>query len=270
MRYLEWSRINVGNQTLRALLWASLTLSGACAPSRNLVYFSNLNGKEYSQPITNSFPVLIQENDQLSITVRSMNPESNTLWNAGAPKPGTSPDGAGTEQRLTEGYTVDKNGFITLPAIGRISVAGLSREDVTEKITKILAKDYVKNPIVNVRLINFKVTVIGEVRRPATFTVNNEKLSVLEALGLAGDMTEYGKRENVMVIREKEGVRKAFRLNLNDMNVMDSPYYYLQQNDVVYVEPDRAKALQASSRNYYLPIVISAISVLILIISTFR
>jgi polysaccharide export outer membrane protein len=139
--------------------------------------------------------------------------------------------------KIDNGYLVDKNGFINFPVIGKISLVGMTKEEATDKMTDLI-KTQVKNPIVNVRFINFKVTVIGEVQKPATFITETEKINVLEALGLAGDMTVYGRRENVLVIREKEGVRTTTRLNLNSKSVFSSPYFYLQQNDIVYVEPN--------------------------------
>src|SRR5688572_19522087 len=116
-------------------------------------------------------------------------------------------------------------------------------------------KAHVKNPIVNIRFLNFKVTVIGEVNAPATFTVDTEKINVLEALGLAGDMTAFGKRDNVLIIREKEGVRSTARINLNNKDVLNSPFFYLQQNDIVYVEPEnKSKVAETRPGNRFIPI----------------
>src|SRR5690606_2725158 len=131
-------------------------------------------------------------------------------------------------------------------------------------------KEYVKDPIVNIRFLNFKVTVIGEVNNPATFTVATEKINVLEALGLAGDMTPYGKRENVLIIREKNGVRSATRFNLNEKDILSSPMYYLQQNDVVYVEPDKIKAVIASTNQRAFTIIGITTSVVISLLFNLR
>lgn len=118
--------------------------------------------------------------------------------------------------------------------------------------------------------MNFMVTVIGEVNNPSTFTVPTEKINILEALGLAGDMTVYGKRENVLVIREKDGIRSVNRLNLNDKDILSSPFYYLTQNDVVYVEPDRIKAIQASTNQRNLTLIGIGSSLLIAILFNLR
>src|SRR5690606_15059670 len=147
-------------------------------------------------------------------------------------------------------------------------LAGLTKPEAIEEMSFRL-REHVKKPIVNIRFLNFKVTVIGEVNRPSTFTVATEKITILEALGLAGDMTAYGKRENVLVIRDKDGVRSANRLNLNDKSILNSPYYYLTQNDVVYVEPDKMKTIQTYvNPNYNQFITIASSDLVALIINS--
>jgi polysaccharide export outer membrane protein len=148
-------------------------------------------------------------------------------------------------------------------------LAGLTKEEATEKMT-LLIKNHVKNPIVNIRFLNFRITVIGEVNRPSTFTIPTERINLIEALGLAGDMTSYGKRENVLIIKEKDGIRKAVRVNMTKKDVMNSPYFYLQQNDVVYVEPIKIKSLQGGAGNFYLTLATASVSILSLIIVFFK
>lgn len=235
-------------------------LNPACS-KRDLVYFSDLPSKEtFEMPIKNYIQPTIQPDDILSITVSSLNPESNVLFN-NVILPTTANSGmAIAATKGSEGYLVDKSGFVNFPVIGKVMLAGLSKEQATEKMTSEI-KQHVKSPIVNIRFINFKITVIGEVRQPSTFTVATEKINVLEALGLAGDMTAYGKRENVLIIREQQGVRKSARINLNDKEVLNSPYFYLQQNDIVYIEPEsRAKVAETAPGNRYIPIWVSLIS----------
>ncbi|ERM81016.1 sugar transporter [Rhodonellum psychrophilum GCM71 = DSM 17998] len=227
------------------LVIASLILF-SCS-KRNLVYFNDLDATNgYSSPITTLSEPRIQEDDLLSITVTSLNPESNLLFNAGVIMPSQGNFNTNVSSPINENYLVDKDGFINYPVIGKINLRGLTKQEGIVKITQLL-DEYVKNPIINIRFMNFKVTVIGEVQQPSSFIIPTEKITILEALGLAGDMTAYGKRENVLVIREKDGIRSANRLNLNDKAVLDSPFYYLQQNDVVYVEPYKTKALQADN-----------------------
>ncbi|HEX6892993.1 MAG TPA: polysaccharide biosynthesis/export family protein [Chryseolinea sp.] len=220
----------------RLICLCLLVIFSSCTP-RNLVYFSDLpKNAESNTPITNYAPPKIQPDDILSITVSSLNPESNVLFN-NVLLPTTTGNTQVIADKIDEGYLVDKDGFINFPVIGKIELKNLTKEQATEKMTGLI-KEHVKNPIVNIRFINFKVTVIGEVADPATFTVPTEKINILEALGLAGDMTAYGRRESVLIIREKNGVRSTARVNLNNKDVLTSPYFYLQQNDIVYVEPN--------------------------------
>ncbi len=226
------------------LILLLLLLSTGCA-KRNLVYFSDIDkSSNFSAKIPEMIEPIIQTDDLLKITVTSLSPESNLLFNSGVLNP--TGNRAGGTETLNEGYLVDKNGEINFPVLGMVKLAGLTKPEAIEEMSFRL-QEYVKDPIVNIRFTNFKITVIGEVNKPATFTVPTEKINILEALGLAGDMTPYGKRENVLIIREKDGIRSATRVDLNKNDILSSPYYYLQQNDVIYVEPDKIKAIQAST-----------------------
>lgn len=232
-------------------LIAVILLLSACS-KRNLVYFSDMSSADPSAPIKNFSSPRIQPDDILAITVSSLSAESNVLFN-NVLLPANGNVGTLAE-KINEGYLVDKNGSINFPVIGRITLGGLTKEEATEKMTDLI-KTQVKNPIVNVRFKNFKVTVIGEVAKPATFIIETEKINVLEALGLAGDMTVFGRRENVLIIREKDGVRTTSRINLNNKGVLNSPFYYLQQNDIVYVEPDnKVKTADSSPGNRFIQI----------------
>ncbi|MFD1467658.1 polysaccharide biosynthesis/export family protein [Hymenobacter caeli] len=255
---------------LYALLCIAIALFTSCSAGRNLVYFSDLTGTSTDQtPIQNRIETKIESGDLLSIIVSSLNAETNLMFNSGILLPAATGGGAGTAatNRINEGYLVDSNGEINLPTIGKIKMTGLTKEEAADKITTIVGKS-AKSPIVTVRFLNFRVTVIGEVNRPATFTVPSEKINVLEALGLAGDMTGYGRRDDVLIIREKNNVRTTTRINLNNKSVLNSPFFYLQQNDIVYVEPDHAKALQVSTRSVNLPIYLSVASVLLFFLTT--
>ncbi|MDB5287159.1 MAG: polysaccharide export outer membrane protein [Mucilaginibacter sp.] len=222
-----------------------------CAPKRDLVYFSDMTS---SSIITDSKKqdIKISENDILSITVNSLNPESNRLF-SGNINASTDP----STQKV--GYKVNKDGIIQLPLIGDYKVKDLSIEEARLGILERLSKQ-IKNPVVDVKVLNFKITVIGEVNKPSNFNIPDDKINLLEALGLAGDMTVYGKRENVLVIRNENGSKTMKRLNLNKQETITSPYFYLKQNDIVYVEPDRAKAFEYSQNTRVLPIIIASIS----------
>lgn len=242
----------------------------ACS-RRNLAYFSDVEEAIYTEEITNLNEVRIQQDDLLGIRVTSLNPESDILFNVGelnAPRAGAnfSSMGNNNSSTLTQGYLVDEQGFINFPVLGKLEVAGKTTAAVRENITNRL-KEYLKEPMVSLRFLNFRVTVVGEVNRPITFAVSSERINVLEALGMAGDMTAFGKRDNVLVIREEAGTRSLTRLNLNSRAVLQSPYFYLQQNDVVYVEPDRTKEIQANTNTRLLSVFVAAVSIVTLIIT---
>lgn len=235
-------------------LWIPLILlTVGCGPNRDIVYFSNLEENDINEPtlIENVVVPTIQPDDLLSITVNSLSAESNILFNQGVlGSLGSSVSDANRNRQSTqaEGYLVDKNGNINFPVIGKIKLAGLTKEAATDTIENILNREYVKNPTVNIRFLNFKITLIGEVQNPSTVTILTEQVNILEAISLAGGLTVIGKRENVLIIREKDGQRKLIRVDLNDKALLSSPDYFLQQNDIVYIEPDSYKAAQASLR----------------------
>ncbi|RYE12193.1 MAG: sugar transporter, partial [Sphingobacteriaceae bacterium] len=155
----------------------------------------------------------------------------------------------------------DKNGAINFPVLGSVHLAGLTKEQATDKMTAEI-KQHIKDPIVNVKFLNFRITVIGEVNRPSTFTLPTERVNLIEALALAGDLTAYGKRENILIIHEDEGIRSTIRVDLNDKSLLNSSHYYLQQNDIVYVEPAKVKKLQTGSSSFYLGLITVGVSVL--------
>jgi polysaccharide export outer membrane protein len=243
----------------------------ACSPSRDLTYFKDLKeAGEYKSQVVNNKPLIIQPGDLLFISVTSLSPESSVLFNTGvaATSGATSTDAStvnnavANTRRQDEGYVVDPAGFINFPVLGKVKVGGATRDEAIQTMTAAVKK-YVKQPIVDIRLLNFKITVLGEVKTPSSFTVTQGSINVLEALGMAGDMTEFGKRENVLVIRERGGERVTTRLNLHNKDVFNSPYFYLQQNDIVYVEPDnRSKLAQTAPNNRYIGLWASIISVL--------
>ena len=247
---------------LKQLPFLLFVLLTSCNTSRNLVYFDDLG--DTTTPIKNNVVTKITPNDLVSISVSTLDPESNVLFNTGM----LLPRNAVATEEETEGFLVNKDGYINFPVIGKIQLAGLTLEEATEKMTILISK-HVKRPVVNIRLLNFRVTVIGEVNNPSTFVVPTGTITILEALGLAGGMTTFGKPEDILLIRQSEGVRTTIRLDLNDEEILNSPYFYLQQNDVLYVEPhNRSKVAQTSAFNRYIPIIVSAISALGIYLTT--
>jgi len=206
----------------------------------------------------------IQINDILTIVVTAADPKVTAPFNPVS----TMTTGSMTQQvdmALRPTYTVDESGYVTLPMLGKIHVAGLTRVEAIEKIRGDLGK-YIKDPGVNINYNNFRISVLGEVARPGSFILPTERVTVLEALGMAGDLTIRGVRENVMLVREVDGKKTIHRLDLTAQNTLNSPYYYLAQNDVIYVEPNKAQ-INNSKLGANTNIIISIASLLITVIS---
>ncbi|WP_407426284.1 polysaccharide biosynthesis/export family protein [Arcticibacter sp.] len=241
-----------------------ITLFSSCGSKRNLVYFSDLSdSSEIVTKVINNVNPVIQQNDILDISVNTLSAESNVLFIA---NPGRQ--GASNSYLEKDGYKVNQDGMINFPVVGFVKLAGLNLEEAQKSLTKEVNK-YVKDPVVNVKYLNFRITVIGEVNRPETFLITDERINLLEALGRAGDMTPYGKRENVLVIREADGVRNMVRLNLNKKSILNSPYFYLKQNDVIYVEAEKTKEKIYSNSNRLMPVWVSAISAFTVLLTAF-
>ena len=238
-----------------------ILLYSSCAERRNLVYFSNLAKHTGSEKLEDQ-SVKIQPNDLLRISVTSLNKESNVLFASNAQNNNNS---YGYVQEPS-GYRVSNRGEVNFPVTGYFKLDGLTITQAEDSLAKKLNK-YVSNAIVDIQILNFKITVIGEVNRPSSFTVAGDHINLLEALGMAGDMTAYGKRENVLIIREQNGQRVMKRLNLNQENTLTSPFFTLKQNDIVYVEPDKSKAIEYSPNTRLMPIVIASISAVAVLIT---
>lgn len=226
-----------------------LVMMTSCGPVKDIAYFQN---KVVNEPeaIDKHAGIVIQPKDMLSIVVSSRNPELVAMFNlpvvsyqAGSEIVATG----GYNQRLM-GYVVDNDGYIDFPVLGPIKVAGLTRWELSNLIKdKLLDEGLLTDAVVTVEFMNFKVSVIGEVNSPGTYTLNNDKVTILQAISLARDLTIFGLRENVCVIREREGERVIYEINLCDVSMFNSPAYYLQQNDVVYVQPSEVKARQSTT-----------------------
>ncbi len=215
-----------------------------CGSSKHIAYFQNSDTVD-TKASKGLFDARIMPKDLLTITVSTTDPKVAMPFNLSVSKTlnatGTLYTGAGSLQT----YLVDNGGFINFPVVGQLKVGGMTKREcesyIREKILPYMSKT--ENPIVTVKMASFKVAIGGEVKSPGVYTVDQEKISVIEALARAGDLTIYGRRENVLLIREDSTGQKTFhRLNLNDANLINSPYYYLQQNDYVYVEPNKVQA----------------------------
>lgn len=215
---------------------------GSCVSTKKTTYFTDIPHDERSvrQVAAYTDPV-IQPDDILSITVQTIDPASSVAINQGFSMEMQGRGIGGGGMRQIEGFLVDQEGKVSLAMLGDIPVAGLTTTQAKERIQEYAAKQY-KNPTVQVRFANYKVTVLGEVSQPATYTLPNEKVGLLDALGMAGDLTIFGKRENVLLIRDLNGQKEFIRFDLNSSDIFSSPYYYLKQNDVIYVEASRGRA----------------------------
>lgn len=213
-----------------------------CASIEDLVSFNEGPTLPASpQAITNMKPMLIQPTDILHIQVSHRDPILAAPYNTMG---GQANGGMINREALQlSGYLVDTEGKIDFPGIGKIKVSGLTIIEISELVQEEVSV-YLKNPTVNVRLLNFRVNVLGEVRSPGTFSVANDRLTVIEALALAGDLTVYGRRDSILITRELNGIREYGYLDLNSTQIFESPYFYMQQNDVLYVQPLATKVTQ--------------------------
>ncbi len=208
-----------------------------CGSSKQVAYWQNIDSISLAAS-KGLFDAKIMPKDELTILVQTTDPLTSEPFNLRS-------TGQTSSKNQITGYLVDNDGMINFPIVGKIYVAGLTKTEcedlIKSKIQPYLART--ENPLVSVRTSSYRITVIGEVNRPGVIPVSTEKISLIEALAEAGDMTIYGKRDNVLLVREdKSGEKHKVRLNMNDANIINSPYYYLQQNDIVYVEPHKVKA----------------------------
>ena len=218
----------------------SCIIGVSCTSTESLVYFENADGTMTEGIGSNKFGVKIVPDDELKIVVTSQAPEATAVYNLPMANYADRTKLESSSTQSLQTYVVDKQGNIIMPVLGKIKVEGKTTDEIANHIQELIAKD-VTDPYVSVKLHTFKVNVLGEVQKPGTIEVKTERFSILDALAAANDMTEYGRRENVLLIREENGTKKYVRLNLNDMKVLESPYFYLQQNDVVYVEPNKIR-----------------------------
>jgi len=206
----------------------------------------------------------LQPGDILAISVTADDVRATQPFNQISPYQGATGTIQATNPFIPT-YSIDVNGEIDFPRVGKIKLAGKTRTEAMD-ILRDKISDFIHNPGISMVIRNFRVTVLGEVKSPGTFTIESDRLTILEALGMAGDMTMYGERKNVLVVREQDGRKQEFRLDLTKRRTLNSPAYYLTQNDVVYVEPNSAR-VQSSKYSQNTSIFISVASVLITVIS---
>ena len=225
-----------------------LLFLGACSTSKEVVYFQDLRPGESELALTDPVEIKIQPKDKLSILVNSQDLRLTNLFNLPIVSQQIGMEGSSGSNRGVSGYTVDSKGNIDFPVLGEIHIAGMTREEVATYIKKELqSHDLIKDPVVTVEYMNLSIAVMGEVNNPGRFSIDKDNLTILDALSQAGDLTIYGKREKVLVLRQEEGKQRVYGVNLcSTEHLYTSPAYYLQQNDVVYVEPNATKARQST------------------------
>jgi polysaccharide export outer membrane protein len=261
-----------------------LIFLSSCIDQKQIAYFQKSPNQSDTLSVSSAYIPKIQQGDILSIAVGSLNPLASSFFNPYSAMPvtgensntnsvsqtGPSTGGGATSPMLTQsvapGYLVDASGAIELPLLGSIKVAGLTTSEAKELIKSKL-KLYLKEPTVNVRFLNYKISVMGEVLHPSVYVIPNESVTLPEALSLAGDITIFGKRTNVLVIRDVNGKKEFGRVDLTSRDVFSSPYYYLHANDVIYVEPGKGRIAQTDKTYQVLPIILSALSFIAIIFS---
>jgi polysaccharide export outer membrane protein len=244
----------------------AIVLTTSCGSRKNIVYFQD-EPLEEGLEISTPEQLIYKPDDILTINVSAFDQETVSPFNLTVGTSNTMySNNTGIQGSLRlQTYLVDYNGNIEFPVLGTINVAGLTRTELTSLLTERIS-EYANDPIVNVRLSNFSITILGEVSNPGMFTIQDERITIIEALGLANDLTIYGKRNNVRLIRDEDGKKKFAEIDLTSINTVNSPVYYLQQNDVIYVEPNKSK-IRSSSYNQNNGVIISAIGTLATIVA---
>ncbi|WP_183671737.1 polysaccharide biosynthesis/export family protein [Parabacteroides faecis] len=248
-------------QYVTYLVMCMAVFFSACTSTKKIIYLQDVIPLK-QQEIEQKYEVIIHSDDLLAIMVNSRDPELALPFNMPMVTYQLGSNNGGQQRVL--GYLVDTNGDIDFPILGKIHVEGLTRMQLTELVkSKLIEGDLIKDPIVTVQFLNFKVSVMGEVGRPGSFTISGDRITLLEALSMAGDLTIYGRRDRVGVIRENNGKRTILFHDLRSADIFNSPCYYLQQNDIVYVEPNKAKSGQSSiNQNNSIGVWVSVISLL--------
>lgn len=249
-----------------------VTLLSSCVSNKKIAYFQDIQAQNQAQlekAVKFTEPT-IQTDDILAISIFTLNPQSGAIVNQASSNPVLGGNTNNSLSGQNTGFLVDKNGEVELSLIGKIKVLGLTTYQARELIREKAGEVY-KQPNVQLRFANFKISVLGEVTSPSTYTIPNEKVTVLDALSLAGDLTIYGRRDNILIVRDNNGKKEFGRLDLNSSAVFSNPFYYLKQNDFVYVEPNKRKVSASNSAQIQtIGVLASVISVIVLAISSFK
>lgn len=226
----------------------AMAITSCSTHKQEMSYFKDIDSK-LLVVTPSDYSIKIEPSDELLITVNSENPLATSIYNLPLENPATVASGTTVTQPQYMTYLVNPEGYINFPVLGDIYVKGLTVDQIRKKITDELSK-VVEDPQVTVRLENFVINVNGEVRGPGRYTVKKQRFSILDALSQAGDLTQYGRRDNILLVREEDGELKHIRFNLNSADMLNSPYFYLKQNDYIYVEPNDIRKDNAEYNQY--------------------
>jgi len=236
----------------------------SCSSSRKTAYFQDINKKSPAkEPISNYSPMKIETDDILGISVTSLNPEASSVFNYNLNTVSGTNNSTGNP---VIGYMVDAKGEIQLPLIGNMKVSGYTTSEIRDQIRKKLL-NFLKEPVVNIRMVNFKVSVLGDVGRPGSFQIQNERLTVTEAISLAGDLNITALRNNILLVRERDGQREYIPIDLTSKKLFSSPYYYLRNNDVLYIQPGKNKYASVDNTYRYVGLLLSALSIVAILVT---
>jgi polysaccharide export outer membrane protein len=247
----------------------------SCVSQKEVVYFQKGANQHDTISVVQAYVPKIEPGDILAVPIGSLNPYASSFFNPYSTMPVTSDNGstgnfspgagvaASGTQQSSSGYLVDSAGTIVIPILGPIKVGGLTTMQARDVIKARLKND-LKEATVDVRLLNYKISVIGEVARPSVYIIPNERVTLPEALSMAGDLTIYGKRTNILIVRDNNGKKEFGRVDLTSREVYNSPYYYLRANDLVYVEPIKVRIQQSDPVFKVLPVIISVISLIVI------
>ena len=247
----------------KCLLLIGFISVSACVSKKDIVYFQN---DEIDQAkVSNSYKTVIKPDDLLQITITALDIEAVRPFNLAAVTYSTSSNSAiGVAQQQT--YLVDTKSEIEFPVLGKIKIGGLTRDEAINLLKEKLSPDYIKEPNINISIANYKISILGDVQRPGSYNIPNERITILDALALAGDVNISAQRNNILIIREEGAKKVQYRVDLRSNKLLTSPVYYLQQNDVVYVEPNYAR-IQSASANSSTSLFISITGLVITIVS---
>jgi polysaccharide export outer membrane protein len=254
---------------LKRTFWVFFLISGlfSCTNTRKVIYLNDLTGADSAliRPAQQVFENKIQKNDQLWISVGGSNiTDMGSLNSAAGVVAGLGNVGTGSNAMI--GYLVESDGSIKIPYAGRIKVEGLTRIELENRLTEIFSA-YTKNPVVNVRFLNYFISVLGEVNRPGRVAMYTERATILEAISMSGDITFLGQANNILVIREENGVRTMGRINILSKDLFLSPFYYLRNNDVIYVEPVKSKFISRQGIPQYITIISTSVALILSIVT---